>query len=243
MRRPFGVALRGCVVVVVLTLIGCGGGEESPSETASPTLPSSATPTEAATAAPTATATEVAEADGEDGFSAFAAQIGAALESGDGSFFADRGLEEDLVCAGDELLGPCDGQPAGTVFRGISRGIFQSDASFLTSPAEYEADLVGWFAGAHPELDDDYGNGGVALWALAYKAAERRGEEAHQAIITAIATSGGDSVRQARTLSFRFVDGRWWLTGEIAANLPQTADAYLSGECDYCYDRWERWEG
>jgi len=230
-------------MVVALALTACGDGEDARAETATASPDASSTP-EAATATPVPTAGPTpAESGGEDGFRAFAVQIEAALDAADGSFFAGRGLEEDLVCAGDEELGPCAGQAAGTAFRGIPRGIFQSDAFFLTSPAEYEADLQEWFAGDHPELDDDYGNGAVALWALAYKAAERRGEEAHQAIITAIATSGGDSVRQARTLSFRFVDGRWRLTGEIAANLPQTADAYLSGECDYCYDRWERWEG
>lgn len=242
MRRLSGSALLACVVVA-LTLIGCGDGEEAPSETASASLAPSAMPTEAATAAPTATATEVAEADGEDGFRAFAVRVEAALAGSDGLFFADRGLEEDLVCAGDEELGPCAGQAAGTAFRGIPRGIFQSDAFFLTSPEEYADDLVEWFGSAHPELEDDYGDGAVALYALAHQPSDRGGEEAYQAIITTIVTSGADSVRQARSLSFRFVDGRWLLTAEIAANLPQTAEAFLSGECDYCYDRWERWEG
>ena len=243
MRPPFGVALLGCAVVAALTLTGCGGGEESPSEMASPTLPSSATPTDAATAAPTATATEVAEADGEDGFRAFAVRVEAALVDRDGLFFADRSLEEDLVCAGDEELGPCAGQLAGTAFRGIPRGIFQTDAYFLPSPEEFADDVVEWFGSAHPELEDDYGDGAVALYALAHQPAGGGGEEAYQAIITAIVTSDPEPLRQARSLSFRFVDGGWLLTGEIAANLPQTAEAFLSGDCDYCYDRWERWEG
>jgi hypothetical protein len=185
----------------------------------------------------------VAEADGEDGFRAFAARVEAALAGSDGLFFADRGLEEDLVCAGDEELGPCAGQVAGTALRGIPRVIFQTDAFFLTSPEEYADGLVEWFGSAHPELEDDYGDGAVALYALAYQPAGGGGEEVYQAIITAIVTSGADSVRQARSLSFRFVDGRWRLAGEVAANLPQTAEAFLSGECDYCYDRWARWEG
>jgi hypothetical protein len=203
----------------------------------------SATPTEAATAAPTATLEVVAEADGEDGFRAFAVRVEAALVGSDALFFADRGLEQDLVCTGEEQVGICTDQPPGTAFRGIPRGIFQTDAFLLTSPDEYADDLGVWFAKVLPESADDYGDGAVALYALAHQPASGGGEEAYQAIIAAIVTSGADSVRQARSLSFRFVDGRWRLTGEIAATLPQTAEAFLSGECEYCYDRWERWEG
>jgi hypothetical protein len=206
-------------------------------------LDRSATPTEAATAAPTATVEVVAEADGEDGFRAFAVRVEAALAGSNGLFFAGRGLEQDLVCIGDEHLGPCAGQLAGTAFRGIPRGIFQTDAFFLTSPDEFADDLGVWFAKILPESEDDYGHGAVALYALAHQPAGGGGEEAYQAIITAIVTSDADSLREARSLSFRFVDGRWRLTGEIEANLPQTAEAFLSGECDYCYDRWARWEG
>ena len=236
MRRLSRSALLAGVVVA-LTLFGCGDEEEPPSETAGASRPPSVTPTEPATA------TEVAEADGEGGFRAFAVRVEAALAGSDGLFFEDSGLETDLVCAGDEELGPCAGQAAGTAFRGIPQGIFQSDAFFLTSPDEYSDALVEWFGSAQPELEDDYGDGSVALYALAHQPSDRGGEEAYQAIITAIVTSSAESIRQARILSFRFVDGRWRLTGEILANLPQTAEAFLSGECDDCYDRWERWEG
>lgn len=237
------MAFLACAVAIAPVLIGCGDDEEAPPETASAALTDSASPTRAATRSPTASATEAGEADGQEGFRAFASQIEASLVSGDGSFFGDRGVEDELVCAGDEVLGPCAGQSAGTAFRGIPRGIFQTDAFFLASPDAYANDLVEWFGNAQPELEDDYGGGAMALWALAYKAAGDGGEEAYQAVITAIVATGAESIRQARTLSFRFLDGRWRLTGEIAANLLQTAEAWLSGECDYCYDRWERWEG
>jgi len=244
MRRALGVASVGCTLLVSQALISCGDGEKAPSETAT-AGPASPTTTEAATDSPTPSpsATEAAEADGEDGFRAFALRMEAALAASDGSFFADRGIEDDLVCTGEEELGLCAGEPAGTAFRGIPRGIFQTDAFALTSPDEYADDLGEWFGNARPEVADDWGDGSVVLYATAYKAAGGGGEEAYQAIITAIVTSVPDAIRQARTLSFRFVDGRWRLTGEIAANLPQTAEAFLSGACDYCYDRWERWEG
>lgn len=242
-RGPAAAVFLACALAVAPLLIGCGDDEEAPAETASPALPESASPTRAATRSPTASATEAAEADEKEGFRAFASRIEAALAAGDGRFFADRGVEEDLVCAGDEQVGLCTDEPVGTAFRGIPRGIFQTDAFALSSPDDYADDLVEWFSNAQPELEDDYGDGTVALWALAYKAAGDGGGEAYQAIITAIVASDVESIRQTRTLSFRFLDGRWRLTGEIAAELLQTAEPWLSGECDYCYDRWERWEG
>jgi hypothetical protein len=230
---------------VVALSVGCGDDEEAapPTDEASPN--ESATSTRISTQSPAATATVTAqvESDGEDGFSIFAARVDAALASSDGEFFGDRGLEQDVTCTGEELVGICMDQPPGTVFRGIPRGIFQTDAFALSSPDDYADDLVEWFSGARPELEDDYGSGAVALYATAYKSAGDGGEEAYQTIITAIVTSGPDSIRQARSLAFRFLDGRWRLTGEIEANLPQTAEPWLSGGCDYCYDRWERWEG
>jgi hypothetical protein len=244
MRRLPAAAVLHCALATLI-LVGCGDDEEAASPTADPSPSASAVPNRAPANSPTAaaTATEQSESDGEDGFRAFAAQIEAALEDDDGLFFAERAVEQDLICAGDEQVGLCTDQPAGTAFRGIPRGIFQTDAFALTSADDYADDLVYWFENAHPGLEDAFGDGTVALYAVAYKPAGGGGEEAYQAIITAIVTSDPESVRQARSLSFRFVDGRWRLTGEIAANLPQTAEAWLSGGCDYCYDRWERWKG
>jgi len=226
-------------------MIGCGDGEEvvTPAPEPSVTASATASPTPSATTTVAPSVTDLSEAGGREGFRAFAAQIDAALAVGDGSFFSDRGVEAEMVCAGDEQLGLCFGQPAGTVFRGIPGGVFQSDAFALLSPDEFAAMLEQWFADAHPELDDDYGDGSVTLYALAHQAAGEGEEEAYQAIITAIVTSGPDSVRQARAISFRYLNDRWRLAGEILSTIPQTADAWLSGECDYCYDRWERWEG
>ena len=227
-----------------LALLSCGDGEEAPLPTAEESLTPSASPTRAPTASPSPEPSPTpAEVDGEDGFRNFALQIEAALASGDGSFFSDRAVEDEMVCAGDEQLGLCFGQPVGTVFRGIPGGVFQSDAFALLTPDEFTAMLEEWFADAHPELDDDYGEGSVTLYALAHQATGEGGEEVYQAIITAIVTTGPDSVRQARTIKFRYLDDRWRLASEILSTIPQTADAWLSGECDYCYDRWTLWEG
>lgn len=237
--------LPGTVAVAALVLIACNGAAEPPflaeiSPLPSPTATSAPAPTP--TAAPE-TPTPEGECDGMGCFRAFAPLIDAALAAGDGSFFADRGLEDELTCAGDEQLGPCVDRAAGTVLRGIPGGVAQSDAFALFPPDKYALMLADWFVEARPDLSDDYGSGALTLYALAYHPAAEGSEEAYQAIVTGIFSSGPDALRQARVLSFRFVDGSWRLTGELVASVPQTADPYLSGDCDFCYDDWERWEG
>lgn len=229
---------------LALILAACdGGASEAPflPETVTPT------PTPALTATPTPTPppspTGEPEAGAMDGFRAFAALIEEALAAGDASFFAGRGLEDEMVCDGAEELGPCAGQPAGTVLRGIPGAAAQSDAFALFSPADYAAMLADWFADVRPDLADAYGSGALTLYALAHKPATPGSEEAYQAIVSGIFQSGPETLRQARILSFQFLTDSWRLTSELFATVPQTADAWLSGACGDCYDAWERWEG
>jgi hypothetical protein len=232
-------------------LIACDGGATEPPfllETSpTPTAEITVTPEPTPTAIPTPTAapetpTPTPECDGMDCFRAFAVLIEAALAGNDASFFADRSVEDEITCTGDEQIGPCMDQPAGTVVRGIPCGIAQSEGTFL-SPDDYAATLADWFADARPDLSDEYGSGGLALYALAHSPADAMGQEAHQGIVTGIFTSGPDAFRQARILSFQFLDGSWRLTFELFAAAPLTPEPYLSGECSECYDHWERWEG
>lgn len=227
-------------LVTVLAVAACGSSEETELATLTP----SATPTLVATVTRTASATPTEttppEAGGDDGFLVFAAQIAAAADASDAAFFADRGLEEEVICAGDELLGFCEGEPAGMVFRGIPGGVAQSDAFALLSPDEFADMFSAWFGGADPALDDEFGTGAVALFATAYRPANEFEEEAYQAILTGIFAAGAEAERQARIISFRFVDGRWRLAGELFATRELTAEPYLTGEC--CPDNWGRWE-
>ncbi len=222
-----------------LALAACDGAGEPPflTETVTPgeTAPPAASPS--ATPSPTSVPTP-AESGGQDGFRAFAARIAAAVAAGDGAFFADRGLQDETTCDGTEELGPCAGQPVGTVLRGIPSAIVQSDAFDYFTPEEYAAVLGDWFGDARDDLADAYGGGAPALYALA-----ANGADTHLAIVTAIVQSGPASIRQARILSFQFLDGSWRLTFDLYATVAATADAYLSGACAACYDAWERWGG
>ncbi len=244
--------LSSAVLSVTVVLIACDGGasetpflvETSPTPATEPTLTPEPRPTAILTPRDTPEApAPPSESAGREGFRAFAVLIEGALAESDGSFFAERGVEEEMTCAGDEQLGPCFGLPAGTVLTGIPGATAQSDAFALFTPSEYAAMLEDWFADARPDLSDEYGGGGLTLYALAHQPADGGGEEAHQAVVTGIFTSGPDAFRQARILSFQFLDEQWRFTRELFATVPQTAADWLSGECDLCYDQWERWEG
>jgi len=220
-------------------MIGCGDESEPRTH---PALTESASPTQAATASPTASSTEAAEADGEEGFRAFASQIAAAVQSGDGGFFADRGIEDELVCDGSEELGPCVDQAPGAILRGIPGGVAQSDAFALVTPEDYAVMISQWIGSSEPGLDDAYGNGAAALFAVAYRPANAFQEEVHQAIMSGIYPLGpvAEKERQARVLGFQFVDGTWRLTEDLLATRELTAEPYLTGEC--CPDGWEPWD-
>lgn len=226
-----------------LAAAACNGGaseppfliEITPAPDEEPTSTAVPTPTEVLEAP-----TPPPECDGFDCFRAFAPLIEAALAEDDASFFSERGAQIELTCAGDEQLGPCFDLPADTVLTGIPGAVAQSDAFALFAPDEFAAMLAEWFAAVNPGLSDEYGDGGLTLYALAHRPGD---EEAYQAIVTGIITSGPDTFRQARIISFLFVDGRWRLTSELYATIPQTAADWLSGDCDFCYDIWERWEG
>ena len=232
--------LAGASLALLLTAAACDDA------TKPPFLPE-ASPSPAATATPTSvpdTPTPPPGSGGFGGFRAFASLVGQALVDRDSSFFAERGLEDEMTCAGDEQLGPCVEQPVGTVLRGIPGAAWQSDAFSLFSPDEYAAMLDKWFDGAKPDRSDAYGDGTVMPYALARSGSLGSGEE-FLAIVTAILDTGPatETQRQARIFRFAFNEGAWSLTGEILAAVTFTAEPWLSGSCSECYDQWERWEG
>jgi hypothetical protein len=236
----------------VAVLAACDGGATEP-----PFLPeTSPTPTEQATAAPeptptaettptsiAETATPLPESGGMDGFRAFAARVERALAEGDASFFADRGLEDEMTCAGDEPSGPCLGRPTGAVLRGIPSSTALSDPAALFTSDDYLITLQEWFSRAKTDLSDQYGTGGLVLYALAHQPAGGGTEEAYHAVVTGIFALPGGGLRQARILSLQLLEDTWRLTRELFVTTPHTITNWLSGECDFCYDHWERWEG
>jgi hypothetical protein len=244
MRCPW----RYVWVVAVLTaacllLAGCGAEEED--GTATPGLEE--TPAVELTATPTVEETPGPETAGFDAFRAFAQQIETAVEGRDARFFVERARLAELTCTGEEFPLPCAGQPAGTTLVGIWSRAWASDASALLSPEEYALWLEDYFSTALGDLSDNYGSGVLTLYALAHGEAE--GAEVFRAITTSIVdryptgTPMGKTEREAHVFDFKFENGQWQFTGEIAALTSVTSPDWLSGDCAECYDRWERWEG
>ena len=232
--------LAGAALALLLAAAACDDATKPPFlPEASPTATEQATPTSVPD-----TPTPPPESGGLGGFRAFASLVGQALVDRDSSFFAERGLEDEMTCAGDEQLGPCVEQPVGTVLRGIPGAAWQSDAFSLFSPDEYAAMLDEWLDGAKPDQSDAYGDGTVMPYALARSGSLGSGEE-FLAIVTTILDTGPatETQRQARIFRFAFNEGAWSLTGEILAAVTFTAEPWLSGSCSECYDQWERWEG
>ena len=240
-RRALKAGIAGSLVALAVLTLACTSNDspeatpESPSPTAAgaPPLPTLTIPSP--TAEPTATDTA-----GEDGFRAFAPQIDAAIAAADAGFFAARGLEDELTCAGDEVLGICFGQPAGEVLRGIPTAIYQSDAFALLSEEEYAGALDDWLAMADPD-------GAPALVALAHRPAADGVEEAYLAVVKGVFLIGaeGEQVKrqQGRVFQFQFLDGVWRLSGDLYLSVPESTDPWVSGDCAECYDSWEHWRG
>ena len=172
-----------------------------------------------------------------EAFRAFAAEIDAAIASGNAEFFAARGVEIEVTCKGDEQLGQCVNQPVGTILRGIPGGAWQSDAFGVSPRADYEQLVSQWFASALPNESDKYGDGAPRLIALAQWSDEE--VLAIGSLIRDIGSQQGIQ-RQCRVFRFSLVGENWVLPGELFCYATATSDDWLSGTCAECYDYWER---
>lgn len=215
----------------------------TPLLTDTPSIPTAAIPpTPTYTPSPP---TPPGDLSGMEGFRNFAVQIQDALERQDTSFFGAWAVEDQVTCLGDELLGPCAGQPPGTVLRGVPSGIAETDAIAYLVLDEYVARLQAWFEMAMPSEKDQYGSGSLTLYAIAHQYGDNPlvpfAGETYQAILTGIFATETAPMRQARILYFEFWEGSWRLVADLFAPIPQTAARWLSGECQWCYDEWQTW--
>lgn len=184
----------------------------------------------------------------------FAVQIDDAVRRGDAEFFASRlrselrctGLEEPPAVGSDEPTSPCLGQPAGATIRVVQSAVAESDYSVVLSAHEYALELSQWFQSAVASEADAFGGGGLALFATV----EWFGGLPLVPIINEAVLTGifpwepmGVNMRQARIIGFMLEDGRWEITGELLATTSETAEPWLSGDCEVCYDGWEAWPG
>lgn len=210
----------------------------------------SPTATPAETAAPPLTATASPVPGGEtgdmEGFRAFAVQIDAAVKEKNVQFFSGRARFEQVTCPPEppgELVA-CADEPPGTVVEVLPHISYPFEGAGV-SREQFESGLEQWFAGAKPDLSDQYGSGTLALYALASSpAAGMVGEKAH-AIISGIVDWLGSPPPPERLvlfLTWQFLDRRWQLISYGSAHPPEYIPDWLSGQCAECYDHWERWE-
>jgi hypothetical protein len=210
----------------------------SSSEAVGPTLTPSAQPTSTLVPTVTFALPSGSPSAGFDAFRTFALEIEAAVSSGNTKFFESSVVETEVTCAGDEQLGQCMNQPAGTVIRGISGAAWRSDVGGLIPRVVFLQMLTDWFAAAIPSQSDPFGDGAPRLYALGESS-----EGEFLAITSLIRDTGSypNTQRQCRIFRFSPLDGNWVLRGEIFCWATETAEDWLSGVCNECHDYWEPW--
>jgi|GEM_PF-3258547 len=181
------------------------------------------------------------EAGGMDGFRAFAAEIEGAIVAIDSSLLADRALPSAVTCIGQEELGPCVGQVAGTV-EGLWHGIWRTDAADLVSPEQITFLFESFVSAAASAESDAFGSGEATLYAIASSPSGIFSEdESFYAILTAMFSGLQGPERRIIAYQFAFRERKWKLVGALEAG--GLFEEWLSGQCAECYDQWERWEG
>jgi len=261
------VPVGGAVALLAFVAVACGGGQEEGAALLTPTTapgvlatvraatatvpntPSpTAMPTETAAPPLTATASPVpaGETGGMEGFRAFAVQIDAAVKEKNVQFFSGRARFEEVTCPPEppgELVA-CADEPPGTVVQVLSDISYPFEGAGV-SREQFESSLEQWFAGAKPDLSDQYGSGALALYALASSSAPRMVGEGDHAIVTGIVDWLPDmpppAERAVLFFTWQFLDDRWQLISSGSAHPPEYIPDWLSGQCAKCYDHWERW--
>ena len=222
--------------LALLIASACGGSKDTPADSATPSVPTTAarTPTANSGGADTASA---------DGFKAFLRQAETAIRAGNLAFFSNRVVTSDVSCRPAVDLPACRNQPAGTVVRVFEVRTALAGSSVALS--EYEATLIAWLAAVRPDQSDAFGPGAPAIYATA-QTLPASGENARHAVVTAIVSQpGGEARRVAKVFTWRFTDNRWRLVYEttLDSNSPAAALAdWLTGNCAQCYAGWERWQ-
>jgi hypothetical protein len=250
MKRLLVMLLLTMLVLSGLTLMACQEEKEAatPTPTASPEAQGLSTTTS------TPSPTPVTEPPEFPSFRAFAAEIDRALHERDTHFFTDRAIITEHECSSDEQMGMCDGQPAGTTFKGVVSGGAHSGYIRILSLEDYSEHLSQDFDAAAPLQTDELGSGDIVLYGLATSSVDGRppftvpaGQRGFYAIASWIVTQGQWYRREVRAFVFTREDGDWHFRGEVLVRFSpedkaiETYRAWLSGGRTWYYDYWEPW--
>jgi len=251
MKRSLVTLLFMILVLFGLALAACE--EEEP---ATVTPAASFEPGSSPTATPTRSPTPVPAPPEFRSFRAFGQQIDRALHERDAQFFTDRAIISERECTGDEQIGMCVDQPAGTTFRGVLSSGADSGYVRILSLKDYQQHLCHDFDEATPLVTDELGSGEVVLYGLASSSVGGRppsivpaGQRSFYAITSWILAVGENHRREVRAFIFTWDDSDWRFRGELLVrSLPEqrameTYRAWLSGGRTWYYDYWERWSG
>lgn len=200
--------------------------EVPPSPTAAPLLP--ATPTSQPEEPSPTTIAPGSFAD----FDHFAAEIAAAIQNKQASFFGEHASISISNCTGDETIGPCAGRSSGAVVQGIP--VSREWATYtLYSKANYQALWQTLFtqkiALKLVALADRFGDN--PLMPLA--------DHSFMAVVAYPGHTTQTTPPQVRVLFFEYTDDAWVLRGELVTS--KHAADWLKGGCSDCYDDWISW--
>ncbi len=244
-------------VAAALALAACDGGvTEVPFLAGTETPGRTPTPTASPTATPSPTPS-VSPAELQS-FRGFAREVEDSIAETDPTFILQNTLISEYECRGLELeLENCYDVPAGTTVSGVYSALMNSDFVELTSPNEVAEHLRDFIGAASAAEADAYDSGEARLRALTWTApapldrpffvpsfGPLPGKNVFQAVLTSIPGDSpgppGHPWRSCLVYRFFLEDDRWRLFEEVYGYCE--AD-WLSGDCDFCYDYWERWEG
>ncbi len=231
------LSLLSGAAVSAAVLTACDGGVTEP-----PFLPeTSPTPADEAASNATAVAPDLAS------FRDFlASEIAPAISDGDAQALLTHARPQHLTCDGQGFA-PCEGLPDGTVLEGIYVTEWATDEVRILPVREVAQDFAEMTGRAPTAVADDFGGAKPALYALAAKSVGQEGGFLYYALVSAMQfrpPAMEDLVRLVRAYQFAIDTASpagWTMTGVVRADT--SGQEWLSGECDFCYDHWERWEG
>jgi hypothetical protein len=249
--------MKRLLIMLVFTILALSGLALAACEEEEPAMPTPTASPEAQaspTTRPTLSPTPVSEPPEFRSFREFGQQIDRALHEQDTQFFIDLALISEVDCTGNEEMGMCVDQPAGTVFRGVWSSGAHSGYVMIYSLEDYQEYLSQNFDAVTPLQTDELGSGDIVLHNLASSSVDGRppsivpaGQRGFYAITSWIWAVDEQHRREVRAFVFTRDDGDWRFRGELLVRYgsgPEAMDTYrawLTAGPTWYYDYWEPW--